>query len=109
MNWEAIGAVGEILGALGVIITLLYLAGQIRQNNRQIRGNAIGTLAELDYKLASDIRDDSELFRIVVTASNDWASIPVSDQNRAHLANLQEFQILQTAFHLWQEKSISQE
>lgn len=32
MNWEAIGAVGEILGAVGVIITLAYLATQIRQN-----------------------------------------------------------------------------
>ena len=97
------------LGALGVIVTLLYLSGQIRQNNRQIRGSAISTLAELDYKLASDYRDNAELFCVVVTASNNWASTPLSEQNRAHLANLQEFQILQTAFHLWQEKSISQE
>ena len=34
MNWEAIGAVGEILGAIGVIITLGYLAIQIRQNTK---------------------------------------------------------------------------
>ena len=32
MNWEAIGAVGEVLGAVGVILTLGYLAVQIRQN-----------------------------------------------------------------------------
>lgn len=30
--WEAVGAVGELLGALGVIVTLVYLAVQIRQN-----------------------------------------------------------------------------
>ena len=30
MNWEAIGAIGEILGAFAVVITLLYLALQIR-------------------------------------------------------------------------------
>ena len=30
MNWEAIGAVGEIVGALGVISSLAYLASQIR-------------------------------------------------------------------------------
>ena len=34
MNWEAIGAVGELLGAIGVIVTLGYLAVQIRQNTR---------------------------------------------------------------------------
>ena len=44
LNWEAIGAVGEILGAMGVIITLAYLAVQIkytrnawnRQNERDL-------------------------------------------------------------------------
>ncbi|MBM89205.1 MAG: hypothetical protein CMQ41_12590 [Gammaproteobacteria bacterium] len=30
MNWEAIGAVGEIVGALAVVITLVYLASQVR-------------------------------------------------------------------------------
>ena len=34
MNWEAIGAVAEILGAAGVILTLLYLATQIRESRR---------------------------------------------------------------------------
>ena len=34
MNWEAIGAVGEILGAAGVIVTLVYLARQIHVSNR---------------------------------------------------------------------------
>ena len=32
MNWEAIGAVGEILGAGAVFLTLLYLAIQVKQN-----------------------------------------------------------------------------
>ena len=30
MNWEAIGAVGETLGAVLVLITLVYLANQVR-------------------------------------------------------------------------------
>ena len=34
MNWEAIGAIGEIVGAAGVIVTLAYLAAQIRHSNR---------------------------------------------------------------------------
>ena len=32
MSWDAIGAIGELLGALAVIATLAYLAKQIRQN-----------------------------------------------------------------------------
>jgi hypothetical protein len=33
VNWDAIGAVGEVAGALGVIVTLLYLSAQIRSSN----------------------------------------------------------------------------
>lgn len=33
MNWEAIGAIAELAAALGVIISLLYLAAQIRTSN----------------------------------------------------------------------------
>ncbi len=36
MNWNAIGAVGEILGALAVVATLFYVARQIRENTRAV-------------------------------------------------------------------------
>ena len=36
MNWEAISAVGEIVGASAVLITLIYLAVQIRQNTAAV-------------------------------------------------------------------------
>ena len=40
MNWEAIGAIGEIIGALAVFVTLVYLAIQIRQNTKAIQAAA---------------------------------------------------------------------
>jgi hypothetical protein len=40
MNWEAIGAVGEVVGAIGVIVTLVYLARQVRIGNRLARAEA---------------------------------------------------------------------
>ena len=32
MNWEAIGAIGEIVGAISVLVTLIFLILQIQQN-----------------------------------------------------------------------------
>ncbi len=32
MNWDALGAIGEIVGAFAVVLTLGYLAIQMRQN-----------------------------------------------------------------------------
>ncbi len=37
MNWDAIGAVGEILGAAAVVLSLVYLATQIRQGTSATR------------------------------------------------------------------------
>jgi len=34
MSWDAIGALAELLSAVGVIVSLLYLASQIRLSNR---------------------------------------------------------------------------
>lgn len=34
MNWDAIGALAELLGATAVVISLVYLAVQIRQSGR---------------------------------------------------------------------------
>jgi len=39
--WDAIGAIAELLGALGVFGSLLYLAVQIRQNTKALRGTTI--------------------------------------------------------------------
>lgn len=37
MNWEAIGAIGEIIGATAVIVSLAYLGIQIRNQNVESR------------------------------------------------------------------------
>lgn len=40
MNWEAVQAVAELVAAFGVIISLVYLSTQIRQNTKSIRSAA---------------------------------------------------------------------
>jgi len=65
MNWEAIGAVGEIAGAIAVIATLIYLAIQIKDSARAARSAAVtdATTAILDlyHELGSNPQT-SELF-----------------------------------------------
>ena len=39
MNWEAIGAVGEIIGAAAVVVSLIYLATQVRSSSRATRAS----------------------------------------------------------------------
>ena len=41
MNWDAIGAVGEIIGGVAVLVTLIYLAIQVRHARRAQQAEAI--------------------------------------------------------------------
>ena len=37
MNWIAVGAIAELIGAIAVVLTLFYLADQVRNNTRMAR------------------------------------------------------------------------
>ena len=58
MNWEAVGALAELLGAGGVIITLAILARQIMQNTRAVRASTSHALTtqsnEINLRLGLD-------------------------------------------------------
>ena len=53
MNWDAVGASAELLAAVGVIVSLLYLAAQIRQNTRSVRA---GTFQDFTRESAETTR-----------------------------------------------------
>jgi hypothetical protein len=37
VNWTAIGAIGEVLGAVAVVLSLVYVAAQVRHNTTALR------------------------------------------------------------------------
>ena len=43
MNWEAIGALGELIGVIVIIVSILYLARQIHESNKHASADVGGT------------------------------------------------------------------
>ena len=66
MNWEAIGAIGEIIGAAAVVITLIYLAVQIKNSTKVARSSTRQAIAELSMAAGSDIIKDKDLAEIFI-------------------------------------------
>ncbi|MEH6552434.1 MAG: hypothetical protein V7744_20860 [Pseudomonadales bacterium] len=82
MNWDTIGAIGEIIGALAVVVSLVYLAAQIRTQNKEARAAAahdiyegfrdvMGTFADRDNaevlaRANEDVNSLSEVDRIIL-------------------------------------------
>ncbi|MEZ5572247.1 MAG: hypothetical protein R3E64_09500 [Halioglobus sp.] len=61
MNWEAIGAIGEIASAAGVIITLIYLATQIRIQNSESKSRNISEISSQWNNFLGDLATNYEL------------------------------------------------
>jgi hypothetical protein len=40
VSWEAVSAIGQVVGAAGMIVSILYLAQQIRANTRATKASA---------------------------------------------------------------------
>jgi hypothetical protein len=89
MNWEALGAIGEIVGAVAVVLTLGYLAVQMRQNTREVRLSAFQAVTDRIHQWNSDLARDPELARIYGAGLVDPKSLDVNERIRfeAHVVN----------------------
>ena len=71
LNWEIIGATGEWAGALAVVVTLFYLARQIRQNTKATKTGASYAVNESLSRLVGALRADGELADIWLRGCQD--------------------------------------
>ena len=112
MNWEAIGAIGEIVGAAGVVVTLLYLAVQVRLSrqatdvNTQVNRAASAARSqdansELNQLLASNAGLSELLSRALEQASFDGMS--PHEVFRLHVMMRAAVQIMEATYFRYEE------
>ena len=70
MNWEAIGAIGEVGGGIAVVVTLVYLARQIRQSTQATHIAAYHQAQEQLWSAGVAIATDPGLAEILVRAAD---------------------------------------
>lgn len=85
MNWDAIGSVADVVAALGVIITLLYLAIQIREQTRESRLSATRELARDWTEGLRAFYDNEDTFELYQRAIVDYESLSGGDRIKAYM------------------------
>jgi hypothetical protein len=71
MNWDAIGAIGEVVGAVAVISTLIYLAVQIRQSNRNLAEATSASIIQSFASINSRISSDEQFAELFIRGRDD--------------------------------------
>ncbi len=84
MDWDAIGAIGEIVGAMAVVISLAYLAIQIRKQTLEAKLAATRELAGQGLNLMAHITSDFETTAAYGSGIQNYEDLP--DDQRLWLA-----------------------
>ena len=82
MNWEAVGAIGEIVGAAGVIGSLVFVGWQLLQNTHALRTATSNSHMEIYSSLSIQIAENRELAQLFLSGLTDLSSLDDVDRVR---------------------------
>ena len=105
MNWEALGAIGEIVGAAAVVLTLVYVARQVReaseesrQNQIELRRSRYDALNRELSETADSWGDDADISDIMLRGFSDPSSLSQVEIFRFYASMQRLFRALEALF-----------
>ena len=105
MSLEDLGNIGELIAAIGVIASLIYLAVQIRQNTMQITQNTktvrsatFRGATQLFTQFMARLSENPELAKIVVKANQSESDLPPDQRLQFDSYAMEVFTIYEDLF-----------
>jgi len=99
MDWNAIGAIGEILGATAVVFSLIYLGAQIRQNSNWLKASVVESAGNRAAEMISLVAGDAELSKLVqLGLANKTDEMSADEKHRYSLLMQKAFRSNEVAF-----------
>ena len=108
MNWDAIGAIGEVVGATGVILSLLYLAVQIRGDAKAKRASTVHEQSNAYRDFLNTMATDETLADIYLRGLRDIDSLTESELVRFASALGFLFRVFDEAYYHWVDGGLDQ-
>jgi len=106
MNWDAIGAIGEVLGAAGVIMSLLYLARQIRGEARAKRAATVHELSQAFTGFLKTVATSPDLANVYFRGISDFSSLKGDELVRFSGLLGYLFRIYEDNYYQWTEGNL---
>lgn len=105
MNWDAIGAIGEVTGALAVVITLVLLMRQLRENTKSVKAATSSAYMQTYSVLNANIAN-LEMARIVRIGMADPAQLTEDETQAFYHTMWSTASVYEGLFNLYQQGSI---
>jgi len=99
VNWEAISAIGQIVGAIAVVISLIYLAREIRSNARATRRTEMRSTLDAVTRFAQQVATHPDLAELRNRGFQDLESLEGTDRARFNSYMHALFRIVEDAYY----------
>jgi len=98
MNLDAIGNIGEAVGAVAVVVSLVYLMIQLRQNTRTIRSATYQSIVATAAACNQTLTQNKELARVMRLGGRDPSQLDADEQVQFSFLGLQFFDIFENLY-----------
>ncbi len=99
MNWEILGSVGEVLGAIAVLVSLIYLSTQIRNSNRLAEAATTLDASRLLAEWHRGIHQTSDLAQIMFIGMEDASKLSEADRARFSILIAEYYILVEALYH----------
>jgi len=109
MTIQELGSIGEFVGAIATVVTLVYLAIQIRSNTSAVRATSAQSVHEAFATWYGMLASDPKLAQLVTEGLRDYSSLTEIDRGRFVCTYMAFLSYSQDAFIKWHEGSLAPE
>ena len=109
MTIQELGSIGELVGAIATVVTLVYLAIQIRSNTSAVRSAAAQSVHEAFSTWYRMLATDAILAQVTTNGLRNYACLSEADKARFVATFMAFLSCSQDAFIKWREGSLSAE
>jgi hypothetical protein len=101
IDWAAVQAIAEAIGAIAVVASLVYLAIQVRQNTRAMRAATYDAMVRSSSDFLAPIIQDGDLAKVFESVTEAWPhpELDAKDRARGNYLLTQLFRTWENVFY----------
>ena len=107
MTFEALGNIGDFVGGIGVFVTLVYLAIQIKGNTRAQQSSTLQALQSDANRLTMQIASNPQLAEVCLKSENSLGDLSPVERYQFDYYAMTVFEMHESAHHMYTQGQIN--
>lgn len=103
---EALGNFGDFVGGIGVLVTLLYLASQVRQNSQSVRNAAAESVLQAMNSALQTASSSPQVARVIAVGQTNIEDLSEDERSQFLMWLYAWFRVLERGYAHYQRGNI---